>query len=51
MKLTDYMYHDKDWGRGIAIIEDSVVTSIQLEDNIEKHEEGQITAIRKEHYE
>ena len=37
----------KDGGRGLASIEDSVDTSIQrLEDYIEKHERGLITAIR-----
>ena len=37
----------KEGGRGLTIIEDSVDTSIQrLEDNIEKHERGLITAIR-----
>ena len=37
----------KEGGRGLASIEDSVDTSIQrLEDYIEKHEEGLITAIR-----
>ena len=37
----------KDGGRGLAGIEDSVHTSIQrLEDYIEKHERGLITAIR-----
>ena len=38
----------KEGGRGLASIEDSVDTSIQrLEDYIEKHERGLITAIRK----
>ena len=37
----------KEGGRGLASIEDSVDTSIQrLEDNIEKHGRGLITAIR-----
>ena len=37
----------KEEGRGFASIEDSVDTSIQrLEDNIEKHQRGLITAIR-----
>ena len=37
----------KEGGRGLASIEDSVDTSIQpLEDYIEKHEGGLITAIR-----
>ena len=37
----------KEGGRGLASIEDSVDTSIQrLEDYIEKHELGRITAIR-----
>ena len=37
----------KEGGRGLASIEDSVDTSIQrLEDYIEKHERGLITAIR-----
>ena len=37
----------KEGGKGLASIEDSVDASIQrLEDNIEKHEQGLITAIR-----
>ena len=37
----------KEGGRGFASMEDSVDTSIQrLEDYIEKHERGLITAIR-----
>ena len=37
----------KDGGRGLASIKDSVDPSIQrLEDYIEKHERGLITAIR-----
>ena len=37
----------KEGGRGLASIEDSVHASIQrLEDYIEKHEQGLITAIR-----
>ena len=37
----------KEGGRGLSSIEDSVDTSIQrLEDYIEKHERGLITAIR-----
>ena len=37
----------KDWGRGLASIEDSVDALKQrLEDYIEKHEQGLITAIR-----
>ena len=37
----------KERGRGLARIEDNVDASIQrLEDYIEKHEGGQITAIR-----
>ena len=37
----------KEWGRGLASIEDSVDVSIQrLEDYIEKHERGLITAMR-----
>ena len=37
----------KQWGRGLASIEDSVDASIQrLEDYIEKHKQGLITAIR-----
>ena len=37
----------KEVGRGLASIEDSVDPSIQrLEDYIEKHEQGLITAIR-----
>ena len=39
----------KEGGRGLASIEDSVDASIQrLEDYIEKHEWGLITAIRKD---
>ena len=39
----------KEGGSGLASIEDNVDTSIQqLEDYIEKHEEGLITAIRNE---
>ena len=39
----------KDGGRGLASIEDSVDASIQrLEDYIEKHERGLITAIRND---
>ena len=39
----------KEGGRGLASIEDSVDASIQrLEDNIEKHEGGPITAIRND---
>ena len=39
----------KERGRGLASIEDSVDASIQrLEDYIEKHEEGLITAIRND---
>ena len=36
----------KDGGRGSAIIEDSVDASVRLENYIEKHEGGLITAIR-----
>ena len=37
----------KEGGRGLASIKESIDTSIQqLEDNIEKHERGLITAIR-----
>ena len=37
----------KEWGRGLTSIEDSIDASIQrLEDYIEKHEGGLITAIR-----
>ena len=36
----------KEGGRGLASIEDSVDASIRLEDYIEKHEGGLITAIR-----
>ena len=37
----------KEGGRGLACIEDGIDTSIQrLEDYIEKHESGLITAIR-----
>ena len=35
----------KDGGRGLASIEVSVDASIRLEDYIDKHEEGLITAI------
>ena len=39
----------KEGGRGLANIEDSVDESIQLlEDYIEKHDEGLITAIRND---
>ena len=39
----------KEGGRGLAIIEDSGDASIQrLEDYIEKHERGLITAIRND---
>ena len=45
---VDWLYVSrKDGGRGFASIEDSVDASIQrLEDYIEKHERGLITAIR-----
>ena len=43
------MYQEKERGRGLTSIEDSVDASIQrLKDNIEKHEGGLITAIRNE---
>ena len=39
----------KEGGRGLAIIEDNVDTSIRrLKDQIEKHEGGLITAIRND---
>ena len=39
----------KEGGRGLASIEDSINTSIQkLEDYIEKHDGGLITAIRND---
>ena len=39
----------KEGGRGLASIEDSVDASLQrLEDYIEKHEEGLITAIKND---
>ena len=39
----------KDGGRGLASIEDTVDSSIKrLKDYIEKHERGQITAIRND---
>ena len=38
----------KEGGRGLASIEDSIDTSIRLEDYIEKHEGGLITAIRND---
>ena len=41
----DYTYQEKSSGRQLACIEDSVDTSIRLEDYIEKHEGGLITAI------
>ena len=45
--LKDYMYQEKG-GRGLAGSEDSVDASIQrLEDDIQKHEGGLITATRK----
>ena len=46
--VVDRLYvSKKEGGRGLASIEDTVDTSIQrLEDNIEKHERGLITAIR-----
>ena len=45
--LTDYMYQEKMWVRGLASIEDSVDASIQrLEDYIEKLERGLVSAIR-----
>ena len=47
MRLTDCISR-KERGRGLAIIEDSVDTLIQLEDYIEKHEGGLITAIRND---
>ena len=41
----------KEGGRGLASIEDSVFTSIQrLEDYIEKHERGLITAYQKQYW-
>ena len=43
------MYQEKEGGRGLASIEDSVDASIQrLEDYIEKHEGGLITAIKND---
>ena len=36
----------KEGGRGLASSEDSIDASIRLEDYIEKHERGLITAIR-----
>ena len=38
----------KEGGRGLASIEDSIDASIRLEDYIEKHEGGLITAIRND---
>ena len=38
----------KEGGRGLASIEDNVDTSIWLEDSIQKHEMGLITAIRND---
>ena len=39
----------KEGGRGLVSIEDGIDESIQrLEDNIEKHERGLITAIRND---
>ena len=47
---VDRLYVSREkGGRGLASIEDSVNASIQrLEDNIEKHEGGLITAIRND---
>ena len=47
---VDRLYESrKEGGRGLASIEDSVDASIrQLEDYIEKHEGGLITAIRND---
>ena len=46
---TDYMYLEKKGGRGHNSIEGSVDASMQrLEDYIEKHEGGLITAIRND---
>ena len=49
-KREDRLYvRRKEGGRGLASIEDSVDASIQrLEDYIEKHERGLITAIRND---
>ena len=38
----------KEGGRRLANIEDSVDASIRLEDYIQKHDRGQITAIRND---
>ena len=47
--LTDYMYQEKREEEDSASIEDSVDGSVQwLEDYIEKHEGGPITAIRND---
>ena len=49
MTLTDYMYQErKEGGKGLTSIEDSVDASIRLENYIEKHEGGLITATRNE---
>ena len=49
MTLTDYMYQEKEGGRGLASIEDSVDASIQrFEDYIGKHEGRLFTAIRND---
>ena len=50
MTSTDYMYPlRREGGRVLASIEDSVDASIQgIEDYIEKHEGGQIPAIRND---
>ena len=45
MTLTDYISR-REGGRGLASIEDSVDTSIRLEDYIEKHGGTLITATR-----
>ena len=47
--LTEYMYERKEGVRGLASIKYSVDASIQwLEDYIEKHKGGLITAIRND---
>ena len=47
--LTDYMFKKKEGGRGLANIEDSVDVSIKrVEDYIQKHDRGLITAMKND---
>ena len=49
MTLTDYMYQEKRKEEDLPAFKDSVDASIQrLEDNIEKHTVGLITATRND---